>query len=188
MVSTNLENPDQNATGNLTLRVPSKSRETLIQKIRSYGIKVTNENISGTDVTDQFIDNDARLAPLLKSKEKLEQLLDKAISVTDILSVQRELSNLQLQIDSLKGQQNYLKNSSELSKITVYLSTDEFSLPYAPTTSWRPEVIFKQAVRSVVENLRSAGTWAIWLAVYSPLVLLAIFIYKKLVQKPISKL
>ncbi len=185
MVSNSLSNPDQAATASLVLRVPIASREALLTKIRSYGIKVTSENLTGTDVTDQYVDNEARLAPLLKSRQKLEQLLDEAQKVPEILEVQRELSALQLQIDNLKGQQEYLKKTSELNKITIYLSTDEYSLPYAPEASWRPEVIFKQAVRSMIATLRQFGTWAIWLVVYSPLVLVGFATYK--VYKKLSK-
>lgn len=183
MVSNSLSNPDQAATASLVLRVPVASRVALLAKIRSYGLKVTSENLTGTDVTDQYVDNEARLAPLLKSRQKLEQLLDEAQKVPEILEVQRELSALQLQIDNLKGQQEYLKKSSELSKVTIYLSTDEFSLPYAPEASWRPEVILKEAVRSMITTLRQFGTWAIWLAVYSPLVLIGFVVYKKFLKK-----
>ncbi len=182
MVSNSLSNPDQAATASLVLRVPTASREALLAKIRSYGIKVTSENLTGTDVTDQYVDNEARLAPLLKTKQKLEDLLNQAQKVPEILEVQRELSALQLQIDNLKGQQEYLKKSSELSKITLYLSTDEYSLPYAPEGSWRPEVILKEAVRSLIANLRQLGTLAIWLVVYSPLVLLGFVVFKKFLK------
>jgi hypothetical protein len=91
----------------------------------------------------------------------------KAEKIEDLLNVQRELINLQSQIDSLKGQQQYYEKNAEMAKLTIYLSTDELALPYAPSESWRPQVIFKQAVRSLVTSLRKVGTAIIWLAVYS---------------------
>ena len=80
--------------------------------------------------------------------------------------MQRELINLQSQIDSIKGQQQYLEKTAELAKISLHLSTDEFSLPYAPTETFRPVVIFKQAVRSLVGTLRWVAKTAIWVGVY----------------------
>jgi len=96
--------------------------------------------------------------------------MSKAYSVTDLMTVQRELINLQSQIDSLKGQQKYLEQSAKLTKITIYLSTDELSLPYAPTNEWRPTVIFKEAVRSLLTFLRGIAGFLIWLVVYSPII------------------
>jgi len=46
----------------------------------------------------------------------------------------------------------YFEQSAKLTKITVYLSTDELSLPYAPTNQWRPLVIVKEAFRSLIST------------------------------------
>jgi hypothetical protein len=147
---------------------------------------VVDENVSGRDVTDQYVDLEARLTTLNKTKAKFEEILDRATQVQDLLNVQRELINLQSQIDSIKGQQQYLSQSAKLSKVTVYLSTDEFALPYSPGQPWRPNVVFKLAVRSLVSTLRGAGTAAIWIGVYSPIwapILAVIWVIKKKTSK-----
>jgi hypothetical protein len=109
--------------------------------------------------------------------------LEKAEKVQDILQVQRELINLHQQIDNLKGKQKYLQSNAQMAKVTVYLSTDELALPYSPTHPWRPKVIFKQAVRSLIGTVRLAGTAFIWVGVYSiiwlPLLLVAWLIKRR---------
>ena len=143
---------------------------------------MVSENLTGEDVTDQFVDIDARLATLYRTKAKFEEILDKAVKVEDLLNVQRELINLQTQIDSLKGQQLYLEKSAAMAKITIYLSTDELALPYAPSEAWRPTVILKLAVRSLVGNLRNFGSALIWIGVYSVVwvpILIVLFIIRK---------
>ncbi|MCX7880973.1 MAG: DUF4349 domain-containing protein [Patescibacteria group bacterium] len=167
MVSSSLERPDELPSATVIVRVPSNKLEKALTYFRSLGIKVVFENLSGQDVTDQYIDVEKRLETLNKTKIKFEKILEETTRVPEILEVQRELINLQSQIDSLKGQEQYLKENAKLTKITVYLASDELSLPYAPSESWRPKVIFKQAVRSLVNNLRKLGTLLIWLAVYS---------------------
>lgn len=183
LVNSNLNNPKEAATATITIRVPSKKLNQALDYFRRLSIKVISENLSGYDVTDQYVDNEARLATLMKTKAKFEEILDKATKIEDILNVQREIINLQTQIDSIKGQQQYLEQNSALAKVTIYLSTDELSLPYAPAELWRPEVIFKQAVRSLIGNLRKIGTLIIWLAVYSvvwlPLGLIVYFVSRK---------
>lgn len=167
MVDSYLSSPQENASGNITIRVPSKSLDQVLAAIRVVGLRVTNERVVGTDVTDQYEDLGARLVVLEQTKRKFEEIMDRATQVQDILNVQREIISVQSQIDSLKGRQQYLAKTAELAKVTVYVSTDEYSLPYAPSEPWRPDVVFKLAVRSLVTNLRNLGSVVIWLIVYA---------------------
>ena len=167
MVNTSLTNPQDVASSTVTVRVPAKKLESALEYYRSLSKKVVSENLQGYDVTDQYVDNESRLEIYAKTKAKYESILDKAILVKDILEVQKELTNIQSSIDYLKGQQNYLEKNAEMAKITIYLATDELELPYAPSEAWRPQVIFKKAVRSVIGAFRTIGSLAIWLGTYS---------------------
>lgn len=183
MVNSTLTRPQDAPNATVTIRVPADSLDEALRFFRGLSVKVISENLEGEDVTDQYVDIDARLVTLLKTKTKFEEIMDQATAVQDILTVQRELINLQTQIDNLKGQQNYLAKNAQMAKITIYLSTDELALPYAPSESWRPGVIFKEAVRSLIGFLRKIATAAIWLGVYSviliPAGLIAFMIYRR---------
>lgn len=172
MVSSSLSSPKEAPYAYVVLRIPAKDLKPAIEYFRSLALKISSENLLGTDVTDEYTDIGARLDTLNKTKAKFEEIMSKATVVQDILTVQRELINLQDQIDSLKGRQQYLEKTAELAKISLYLSTDEFSLPYAPSQPFRPAVIFKQAVRSLVGTLRGGAKLLIWVGVYSPIWLL----------------
>lgn len=167
MVNINLSRPEEAPSGSITVRIPQEKLDEALDYFRGLAVKVVSENLYGRDVTDEYVDIETRLETLLKTKTKFEEILAKAEKVDEILQVQRELINLQTQIDNLKGRQNYLEKSVQLSKITVYLSTDELALPYAPSKAWRPKIIFKQAVRSLIRTARKAGIAIIWLGVYS---------------------
>lgn len=169
LVNSHVSKPQESGNGAIIVRVPSTKLAEALASFRSTGLRVTDEQVNGVDVTDQYVDLDARLKTLEKTKAKFEDILDKAIQVQDLLNVQRELINLQSQIDSVKGQQQLLKKSADLAKITVYLSTDEYSLPYAPAEPWRPNVIFKEAVRALVTRARSLATAGIWIVVFTPI-------------------
>lgn len=183
MIESELSRPDEAPSGRIDVRVPQEKLEDILASFRSLAVKVVSENLKGTDVTDQFVDNEARLIILERNKARFEEIMNAAVKVDDILQVQREIFNLQSQIDSIKGQQNYLTKTSQMSRITVFLSTDELALPYAPSESWRPEVIFKQAVRDLLKNLRKLGSTVIWLVVYAvvwvPIILVAYVLYRK---------
>jgi len=84
---------------------------------------------------------------------------------------------MQDQMDALKGQSKYLEENASMAKITVYLSTDELSLPYAPLDSWRPEQIIKEALRSIISTFRSIIGLLIWVGVYGILWVPALIIF-----------
>ena len=183
MVSTSLTKTQEVPFATIVIRTPADKLKDTLDLIRGMSTKVSSEYVLGTDVTDQYVDIDARLETLNQTKAKFETILQQSTVVSDLLNVQREIINLQTQIDSLKGQQKYLEQTAKLAKVTVYLSSDEFSLPYVPAQTFRPSVIFKLAVRSLVGTLRSLATLLIWIFVYAvilvPVVLIIYFLRRK---------
>jgi hypothetical protein len=161
MVYAYYSRPAESPFANISVRIPTDRLDQALNYFKSLAIKVTNENLVGTD----------------KTQAKFKDILNKAIDVQDILTVQREIINLQDQIDNLVGQQKAIAKNAELTKITLYLSTDELALPYTPDNAFRPNVVFKYAVRSLLNNLRIAAEALIWIAVYSPVILIIILIY-----------
>lgn len=183
VVNKNIQRPEQGEDGTMVVRVPTAVLDEMLTFVRQKGIKVVSENISGTDITDQYVDIQTRLERLEKTKRKFEDILDRAQSVDDILRVQNEILNIQGQIDSYKGQLKYMEGSSETSLITINLSTDELSLPYTPVKSWRPSLIFKEAVRSLLVTFQKIGTLAIWVVVFTPIIVPTYFIYRYIKNK-----
>ena len=176
MVSTSYNRPDESPFATITVRVQAKDLDESLTFFRSLAIKVTSENLVGDDVTEEFTDIKERIATLEKTKSKFESILEKTINVQEILAVQREIINIQQQIDSLKGQNKAIEQNAALTKVTVFLSTDELALPYTPDKTFRPNVVFKQAVRSLLDNLRVAGEALIWVGVYSVILVPALMI------------
>lgn len=178
MVNASYNQPEESAFGTVTVRVSTDKLNDALSFYRGLAVKVTNENLQGTDVTEQYTDIEARLKTLDKTKAKFEEILDSATRVQDILQVQQNIINVQSQIDRLVGQRKSLEASASLTKMTVYLSTDELSLPYTPDNKFRPGVIFKLAVRSLVGSFYGLGERLIWLVVYSVLWIPALIIFK----------
>jgi len=182
MVSSNISNPQDAPTATVIIRIPSEKLEGALDHFRSLSVKVVSENLLGRDVTDQYIDIDTRIAQIQRTKTRLESILDQATEISDITNLTQQILSYQNQIDSYKGQQDALQKNAQLAKLTIYLSTDEIALPYAPSETFRPAVIFKLAVRSLVKSLRGLATMGIWLGVYSviwvPALVLFIFVKK----------
>jgi hypothetical protein len=182
MVNTSISNRSDVVSGYITVRVPSDSLDETMEYFRGLAVKVVSENVSGRDITDQYVDIQARINRLESTKASFETLMEKAVEIGDIndmLNVQRNIFNQQDQIDTYKGQQMYMDGASSTTLITINLSTDELGVPYLPEHAWRPDVVFKQAYRSLLLNLIKIGNASITFVVaYLPFILVGLLVYK----------
>ncbi|MCZ7383088.1 MAG: DUF4349 domain-containing protein [Candidatus Methanoperedens sp.] len=104
--------------GQMTIRVPQKNFYSTIAQIEALGTEKSRQ-ISGQDVTEEFIDVGARLDNLKKQETRFQEILKNASTVKDVLEVERELERVRGEIESLTGRMNYLNQSVEMSTITV---------------------------------------------------------------------
>lgn len=176
MVNTNIRRDAEASSSTLEVRIPSDQLVDFSKYLRTLSVKVVYENITGTDITDQYTDYEERLSSLEAIKERLQEIMDEAETVDEIMGVQNRIFSIQNQIDSIKGQLTYMDRSTSMSKVTITISTDELSLPYTPVKSWRPDVIAKNAMRSLISVFRAIGSVLIWLTVFLPLIVLFIVV------------
>lgn len=119
-----LSNDSSSNYGNHTehtvmIRVPAKSFETLLEGVSKTATKIESKNISALDVTEEFIDVQARIKTKKEIEERYKELLKKANSVEDILKIESELGTLRADIESFEGRLKYLKSRISLSTLTV---------------------------------------------------------------------
>ena len=103
----------------LTIRIPSDQLDPLLEKIQSHAVKIENTNIRSEDVTEQFIDVEARLKTKKELENRYTELLKLAKNVDEILQLERELANVRGEIESMQGRLNYLSNRVSLSTLNV---------------------------------------------------------------------
>ncbi|MDE2765583.1 MAG: DUF4349 domain-containing protein [Chloroflexota bacterium] len=155
----------------LRLRVPSAAFDRTIEQLRGLG-EVLSEQSQSTDVTEEYVDLEARLRNLRAVEERLLGFLDRAETVEDLLSVQRELASTQGEIERVTGRINYLSALADESTLTLNLS----QAPEEPPVTgegWAPGETAQDALRALVSVARFLGDTAIVAAIFSPLLLLA---------------
>ncbi len=103
----------------IVIRVPSNNFDLLLNDATKGITKFDSKNIEVKDVTEEFLDIQARI----KTKKELEnrylELLKKANSVTEILEVEKQIGQLRSEIESIEGRLNYLKSKISLSTLTI---------------------------------------------------------------------
>jgi hypothetical protein len=163
--------------GTITIAVRSENFETTMRRLGDIAIEVLSETSSGQDVTAEYVDLDSRLSSLEATRDRLRTFLDDAQNVDEALAVNRELSQIETEIEQVRGRMNYLSGRATYSTISINLS-----MPYdAPTptpTPWSLGRTFNSAVKAQGALLRFLADAATWLViVFGPyLVVLAIII------------
>ncbi len=162
----------RNAT--LTVRVPSDRFDDALTQLKKLDGEVLTSSVDAKDVTDQFVDLQARLSARQAEEQSYLSLLSKASTVDEILKVQTALFNVRAQIEQLQGQLNSMKTRIDYSTITMSIS------PLVPSTgpvgSWDPSVTFARAAAALGAMFRVFADAAIWALVFGWIPLLALLL------------
>ena len=109
----------QRVNTSVEIRVPAANFETLLSEVTVGVEDFDTRDIEVSDVTEEFIDLEARIKTKKELEAQYHELLDKAQSVGDILEIEREISYLREEIESLEGRLRYLSKSVSYSTLTI---------------------------------------------------------------------
>jgi hypothetical protein len=106
--------------GTIIFKIPPKDLEAALADVKKLG-EVEFESVTGEDVTEQYVDSQARLKNFVQVKERLNKILnERAREVKDILDIEREMARVGGEIEALEGRIKYLDRQVDLSTVTVY--------------------------------------------------------------------
>ncbi|HUE82583.1 MAG TPA: DUF4349 domain-containing protein [Pyrinomonadaceae bacterium] len=105
----------------LVIRVPAPRFDAALNDIRAVGLRVIHEKASAQDVTEEFIDLEARVSAQRALEAQFLEIMKQAAKIPEALEVQRELANVRTEIEKIEGRQRFLQNQASLSTITVKL-------------------------------------------------------------------
>lgn len=151
----------------VTIAVPVTQFERALNRLRNLAVQVIDENASGDDVTDQYVDLQSQLANLEATRERIKSFLDQAQNVDEALRINQQLSEIERQIEEIKGRINYLDDRSAFSTITINI---EPQLPPieplpAPKPLWEPGETLKEALEVLTHAYQNIADFLIWFLV-----------------------
>ena len=120
----------------VTIRIPAVRFDEVVTKIRAIGGRMINENVTGQDVTEEFIDLEARIKTQKALELQFLEIMKRATKVEDALQVQSEIANVRTEIERIEGRKRFLENQSALSTITVILQTPTPIVSSNPKGFW----------------------------------------------------
>ncbi len=162
-------------TATLTVRVPQAQFNDALRRIRDIAdVEVLSSNVQGQDVTDQFVDLQARLAAKQAEEQRYLALLARADRIDDILKIDATLSQVRTQIEQLTGQINSIKARTTYSTITAQVSPIGLPVPTIEPSAYDPSKTAQRAFAALAAMMRGVLDVAIWALVFGWLPLLAL--------------
>ncbi len=135
-------------SGVIALRVPAASFDRAVADAAGLGT-LKNRRIQTQDVTEEYVDLQARVINAEAQVKALRDLLARAKTVDEILSVQQYLANAQADLESLKGRLRYLDEHTAYSTLT--LTIYERGVTVTTATEWGVVKALKDALRNLVD-------------------------------------
>ena len=170
----NQKPPDSSVrqTASVEIRVPQERLETTLEALAKLG-NVENRALTAEDVTDQLVDNEARLRNLRKSEEMVLKIMERSGSVGDVLKAAQELSKIRESIERIDAQLKSLRNQVAYSTISLTLEAAvSAQQTQEPSLGLRVQETWGKATHSVGELTLGLFALGIWILAYSPYFLL----------------
>jgi hypothetical protein len=116
------ESVERTQTASVTIRVPAASYSSVMSQLRGSAKEVVSETSDASEVTEEYTDLQARLRNLEATEARYLELLARAGTIDEILTVQDRLNTVRLEIEQVTGRINVLNNLTDFATITVRLS------------------------------------------------------------------
>jgi len=126
-------------TVSVVVRVPAAKFSEAVEEIKQIGGRILLLKASGQDVTEEYIDLEARLRTKRALEMQFLEIMKQARKISDALEVQTQLADVRTEIESLEGRRRFLENRSALSTINITLQTP-LPLAVATTSGFRTSI------------------------------------------------
>jgi hypothetical protein len=119
----------EQVSGTIKVRVPQKNFQVFLHEAESQSAEVIQRNITGQDVTEEYVDLNSRLKSKKVVEERLISFMKGATKTEDLLKISSDLAAVQEEIETIEGKMKYLENQTSLSTINITLFEDKVVVP-----------------------------------------------------------
>lgn len=163
----------------LNMRLPSEKLDAFLTGAEGLG-RVTDRSESSTDMTTQYVDNQARLDTLYAKRDRLNELLLRAEDVSDLIEIESAIADTQYQIDSYETSQRSIDSRVDMSSVglTVIEETDASTAVSDVTLGERLAAALKASLKWLGEFVRNMLVFVVMiLPVLIPVSIIAVLWY-----------
>ncbi|MBR6627465.1 MAG: DUF4349 domain-containing protein [Lachnospiraceae bacterium] len=176
----------------ITVRIPQDKLDIFVSSVSELG-NVVRRSESVQNVTLKYVDLDSHKKALQAEYDRLIQLLEKAESIEDIITIENRLSSVRYQIEGMEAQLRTIDN--QVSYSTVYMNIDEVAV-FTPVVE--EKTAFERIAEGFKESLTDIGisvqefviAFIInipYLIIWAVIILVVVFIIRKSSKKRKAK-
>jgi hypothetical protein len=111
-------------SGTVVLRIPQAEFENTLAGVKAIGT-VKSVSTQGEDVTEEYVDIQAQKASYQNQLAQYNEIMKKAVKVSDVIEIQQQIDSVQTNLNRLEGRLKYLNSRIDMSTITVTLQEPE---------------------------------------------------------------
>ena len=156
----------------ITVRVPANRLQQALEEIESHAIEIESKNLTGLDVTSQYTDLGSRLRNLENTAKQLTLIMDNAQNTEDTLKVYNQLTQVNDDIEVIKGKMQYYEKAAAMSSISLILNAEKLPPPEKEpekpkVVPWEPGKVFEKALRDLKMEFQGMMDGLIRFVVYA---------------------
>ena len=148
---------ESNPYASVTARIPADKFDEVMAGLDQFG-KVTNSSVYNQEVGQQVAYLQARIGVLKDSIARLQDLMDQATTVDELIAAETSLTQRQSELDSLTAQLDWLSDQVSMSSLNV-----NFSTPATATSGFSLAKAWQVFLRSIEVVAYSAVVLVPWL-------------------------
>ena len=157
-----------NRYSNMTVRIPSDKLDGFVNNVKETA-NVTNISESTEDITLNYVDVESRKIALETERDRLLELLEKAETVEDIITIEGRLSEVRYQLESYTSQLRTFDNQVNYSTVHIDIREVDRETKVEPKTFW--DEVTDEFGDSLYDLGRGFRNFAIWFLGSSPYII-----------------
>ncbi|MCG7333754.1 DUF4349 domain-containing protein [Sporosarcina sp. ACRSM] len=116
-------------SGKMIIRIPENHFQAILTDTEEQSAEVLVRNVTGQDVTEQYVDLQSRVKSKRAVEERLLAFMGDAEKTEDLLKISSDLATVQEEIEVIVGKMNYLENQTAYSTIEITMFEDRVVVP-----------------------------------------------------------
>ena len=152
-------------TASATYRIPAGRWDDALAALRTVALKVLDEKTESQDVTGQVVDLGARITNLQATERALQAIMDRATKISDVLSVQAELTKVRGDIETASAEKQHLTEQAAFSTLTVGFALQPEPAVVVSQARFDPKAEVDRASARMVDILQGLAIAGIWFGI-----------------------
>ncbi len=155
----NYSNYDEMRNAHLSVRIPANRLDEFVRKVGEQS-NITNKEERVEDVTLQYVDLESRKKALVIEQDRLLELLEKAETVEDIITIEQRLSEVRYELENMESQLRTLNNRIDYSTIHINIEEVKRLTPTEERSAWdRMKNGFVKSIYRIGDGIRNGFIW-----------------------------